>query len=598
MCGIAGYIDSTGVKKSVLEAMSDEIIHRGPDGSGMYISPNGTVGFAHRRLSIIDLSERGAQPMSNEDGSIWITYNGEIYNFPVIKKYLVDKNHFFKSNSDTEVIIHAYEEWGIECVKRLNGIFAFAIYDMKKNMVFIGRDRFGVKPLYYGFFDQDIFIFASEIKAITKHPSFKKDINWQAVGDYFKYRYIPSPRSIWENIFKLEHGFYACYSLIDKQFKKTKYYDLPYVLKNKKSTSLDEVLSGLEQAVKAQMLSDVELGTFLSGGIDSSSISVIAHKFNTEIKSFSIGFKPLEHSELRYSELVANYIGTKHITRVIDDLPEDIIEKNAYYYDEPLADSSCIPTFILSEMTASYLKVVLSGDGGDEVFGGYNWYDTYLSDYRNYFNSCFSWVKSLFNTTNVLPDFETYYNKLLLNRFNKDVFKNLFIPDIFDKVFEKDENLYEKYICSDFKCIRTLQYIDMNTFMVDDILVKVDRASMAHSLEVRVPFLDHEFVESVLCLPEEIYPSDSIGKPVLKKIMKGLLPDEIFSRTKQGFSAPLNKWSGFNSISEEIINGALIRDKIINMSFIEDLKEQNYVNSDAIMWMIFIFEKWYQRWGR
>ncbi|HPC40185.1 MAG TPA: asparagine synthase (glutamine-hydrolyzing) [Spirochaetota bacterium] len=598
MCGIAGYVDNAGVKKSVLQSMSDEIAHRGPDGAGEYISPDGTVGFSHRRLSIIDLSERGAQPMSNEDGSIWITYNGEIYNFPGIRKYLVDKKHIFKSNCDTEVIIHAYEEWGIECINRLNGIFAFAIYDMKRKIVFLGRDRFGVKPLYYGLFDNNIFIFASEIKAILKHPSFKKEINWQAVGDYFKYRYIPSPRSIWENIFKLEHGFYAYYSLTDKQLKKTRYYDLPRAVRNKKITSLDEVKTGFEQAVKSQMVSDVELGTFLSGGIDSSSVSAIAHTFNPKIKSFSIGFEPLEHSELRYSELVANYIGTKHITRVIDDLPEDIIEKNAYYYDEPLADSSCLPTFILSEMTAGYLKVVLSGDGGDEVFGGYNWYDTYLLDYRNYFNSCFSRVKSLFSKTRVLPDFEKYYNRLLLNRFNENVFKNLFMPDIFDKVFDKDENLYEKYASSDFKCIKSIQYIDMNTFMVDDILVKVDRASMAHSLEVRVPFLDHEFVESVLCLPEKIYPSDSTGKPVLKKLMKGSLPDEIFSRSKQGFSAPLNKWKGFSSISEEIANGFLIKDAVININFIEELKEQKYMNSDAIMWMIFIFEKWYQRWGR
>ncbi|MFZ5365200.1 MAG: asparagine synthase (glutamine-hydrolyzing) [Patescibacteria group bacterium] len=590
MCGIAGYITKNQVDEKVLIKMRDALSHRGPDDAGIFISADNKVGLAHRRLSILDLSPAGHQPMSSADEKIWITFNGEIYNFLEIRKELENKGQTFKSNGDTEVIIYAYKEFGTGCLEKFNGMFSFVIYDSSKNQLFFARDRFGIKPFHYGFLPNGDFVFASEIKAIVQHPNFQKEIDYGALGDYFKYRYIPSPRTIWKSIKKLPHGHLGILNLDNFDLKIEKYYDLPEKIIGQPNSSIEQVEELIKDAVKKRLISDVEVGTFLSGGIDSSSISYFANKEHEKIKSFSIGFMPEKYSELEDSEIVAEFLGTSHITKVIENVEDDIGDQLSYTYDEPHADSSNIPTYLLSKMTSENVKVALSGDGGDEIFAGYRWYRQYLLD------SKIEKIKALFGTgQSISEDFENYYNKLLLNRFDENKFKNLFAPEIYNQV-KNNENLFEKYLNAGFKNIRQIQFIDLNTFMADDILSKVDRASMAHALEVRVPFLDYRLVEAVFRLPQKDFPDDSYGKPILKKIMKNKLPKRVLSKRKKGFSAPVTQWPFYGRINQILLSGRAVEDGIIRKDFIQDLLDNKYENSAGMLWMAYIFEKWYQKW--
>jgi len=591
MCGITGLITKNQVDQNVLTKMREKLSHRGPDDAGIFINDVKNVGLAHRRLSILDLSEAGHQPMSSADKSIWITFNGEIYNYQEIKKELAELGYTFKSNTDTEMIIYAYQEFGTQCLEKFNGMFSFAIYDSNKNQIFCARDRFGIKPFHYGFLTNGDFVFASEIKALLEHPAFKKEIDFGALGDYFKYRYIPSPRTIWKNIKKLSPGHFGLLDLSNFNLKIEKYYDLPEKALDQPDSSVEEVEALIKDAVKKRLISDVEVGAFLSGGIDSSSISYFANQEHKNIKSFSIGFKPEKFSELPDSKLVAEFLGTNHITKIIDNVDDDLGEQLSHFYDEPHADSSNIPTFLLSKMTSEHVKVALSGDGGDEIFAGYRWYRQYLLDRK------IEKIKALFGIGQAIQDnFENYYNKLLLNRFDNEKFKKFFTPETYNQVKNNNENLFEKYLNKSFHSVRKIQYVDLSTFMVDDILAKVDRASMAHSLEVRVPFLDHRLVEAVFKLSADDFPDDSYGKPVLKKIMKNKLPKSVLSKRKKGFSAPVTQWPFYQKANQIILKGNAVKDGIIQKKFIQDLIDNKYENSAGMVWMTYIFEKWYQKW--
>ncbi len=445
-----------------------------------------------------------------------------------------------------------------------------------------------------------IFGFASEIKALVELPDFSKEIDYGAVGDYFKYRYIPSPRSIWKNISKLPHGHIACFDISNNALAVKKYYSLDESILHSKRSTIDDVGHFLIEAVRKRLVSDVEVGTLLSGGIDSSAVSAIASNYHSHITSFSVGFEPDEFSELPYSKTAAAFLKTDHITTTLGGISSELIDQLSYYYDEPLADSSCIPTYLLCDMVSNHVKVALSGDGGDEVFAGYGWYETYLNDnckpeHRGV-NKVVAAIKEWFNPGNSPSRFEDYYNRLLLNRFDSEKFRAFFSPDIYGLTMNESDDLFERYESKTFSSVRSLQYIDMNTFMVDDILTKVDRASMAHSLEVRVPFLDHKLVEAVFALPEKTFPQKSSGKPVLKSLMNGNLPQSILARQKKGFSAPLNQWKEFNDISKSVLDGQTLKDGLFQKKFILDLINNKYTNSDGMLWMVYIFEKWYQRW--
>ena len=581
--------------------MRDTLSHRGPDDAGIYLSGDKRVGLAHRRLSIIDLSQAGHQPMSDPDESLWIIFNGEIYNFQDIKKDLVQKGYRFRSNSDTEVIIHAYQEYGTACLELFNGMFAFAIFDQKNKILFIARDRFGIKPLYYSILGDGTFACASELKALVEHPGFQKSISISALGDYFKYRYIPSPHTIWKGIYKLPHSHYCIFDIEKRGFSVHRYYSLIEKIQGRRKATIEDVETSLYEAVKRRLISDVEVGTLLSGGIDSSTISLIAKGYSQSIKSFSIGFTPEEYSELAYSKMAADHIKTRHITEIVENFDDQLMEDLSYHFDEPLADSSCIPTFILCRMVEKHVKVALSGDGGDEVFAGYSWYQTYWNDFlrlngRPVFK-IISLIRNMFGTRQrYIPDFESYYNRLLLNRFDQDKLKRFLAPEVYTLFKQEDMRLFDPYLNSPFENVRLVQYIDMNTFMIDDILTKVDRASMAHSLEVRVPLLDHQLVENVFLLDERDFPTTSTGKPVLKRIVRDKLPEEILTRTKKGFSAPVATWIGFQDIKKTIRYGKTIKDGLFQEKFVKELLEDTLPNSQGMLWMLFIFEKWYQRW--
>lgn len=597
MCGISGIVSSEGVSLPLLTAIRDTMVHRGPDGCGNYISDCGKVGLSHRRLSIVELTELGAQPMVSHCDRYVITYNGEVYNHKELRNELVELGVVFKGNSDTEVVLNAYAVWREHCLQKFNGMFSFAIYDKEQETLFLARDRFGIKPLYYVFLDTGDFVFASELKAICAHPKFKREINKEAVLDYFRYRYIPSPKTIWKSSYKLPQSHYAIYDFKTSSFEVKKYYDLEKIVQNK-SSSINDVEKKLSSAVSMQLEADVEVGAFLSGGLDSSSITALALEYHKKIKTFSIGFSPEEFSELKYSKQVSDYLGIHHEYQVLDHIEKEILEHFSDIYDEPLADSSCIPTISLCKMTSKHLKVVLSGDGGDEVFSGYNWYSSYLKDYTSFKNTVINKLISLFGGKDIndIRCFENYYSNLLLGRFDHSVFEKMFSADFYNEVKNYRGDIFNSSLNRKNKSVRAIQFVDLNTFLPDDILVKVDRASMAYSLETRVPMLDHELVESVLSLDECDFPSSSTGKPILKKIVKGRLPEDIFTRDKKGFSAPVTQWEITQNMFSSLPFGILVEENIILKQYIEDLLTKEDDKSKAMLWMIYILENWCLKW--
>lgn len=599
MCAIVGYLKRKNindlVQPSILNNMRDSMWHRGPDDAGSFISTDRKIGLAHRRLSIIDLSKHGRQPMTNEDSTIWLTYNGEIYNFHSIKEILLKKGHIFKSHTDSEVIIHAYEEFGIDCIQLFEGMFAFALYDENKNKLFLVRDRFGIKPLYYGFLDSNTFAFSSELKGLSENPSFKKEIDNSALGDFFYYRYIPAPKSIWKNIFKLTHGSYIEFDI--KSFniiQIKKYYELSNVLESSNISSMEEVEDLINQAVKKRLISDVEIGTLLSGGVDSASISAIARKYHPKINSFTIGFNDLR-DESSYAKEIARYLKIPHFINFLNDLDFQTRDNMATCYDEPFADDSLFPTFALSKLTRKHVTVALSGDGGDEVFSGYIWYKRYIDQKKKLNAKSFSFFKRK-------KTFESQYHDLMGFGINSNSLKIIFSKKVFNYWNHNNSYLFEKYRNDKFSGVRQLQYIDFNSFLSDQILVKVDRASMANSLEVRVPMLDHKLIEAVFRLKEEDFPSNSFGKPVLKNLIQKELPSSVFERSKRGFGAPLYKWDAFNyrNLVSYVLKGEALKSGLFNKKSIENIFLSNNKELNKLQHYIFQFyclEVWYKKWG-
>lgn len=604
----------------------DTLANRGPDDEGIYLKTNAALG--HRRLSIIDL-KTGHQPMFNEDGTIVIVYNGEVYNFKELKDVLVKKGHRFNTHSDTEVIIHAYEEHGEDCVKLFNGMFAFAIWDSKNERLFLARDRFGKKPIYYGVFDNQ-FIFGSELKALLKHPSVRKEIDMPALSKYLAYEYVPSPYSIFKNIKKLESG--SRLILENGSHRAERYWDLSF--KHPDNFNLKDceskLLTLLKESVKRRLVSDVPLGVFLSGGVDSSSVvSMMAELMDPkEIKTFSIGFAEAPFDESSDAKRVAEYFGTDHHEEVLS--PKTMLEvfpKILAIMDEPFADSSIIPTYLVSRFARQYVKVALGGDGGDEFFLGY---PSFLA---HRFGNCFSILPNMTRKcalkilSRIRP---SSYRFLSLNsraqRFLKGLSlpeevrhqawigsilpqeqKMLFSPDImvdtdpFD-IYDLTNSLFQK--AKSLDPLDRAIYIYINMYLTDDILTKVDRASMANSLEVRAPFLDTEFAEFASSIPSEFKLRNFKKKWILKDTLKHKLPKETLAKPKQGFVVPLGKWlkEDLKPLLMEALNKSKIgREGIFNYSYINDLLHGKIAGRNDIhkeIWNLFIFEMWYDRWMR
>ena len=626
MCGICGYIHFDNTKRSsgdILRSMMDTIISRGPDDAGMFVRDSAALG--HRRLSIIDL-KTGHQPMSMNDGSKTIVYNGEVYNFIELKTVLLGKGHTFRTNSDTEVVLHAYEEYGEDCVKHFNGMFAFAIWDSKEKTLFLARDRFGKKPLYYTVFDNQ-FIFGSELKALLKHPAVKREIDLNALGKYLAYEYVPSPYSIFKNIYKLEAG--SRILVKNGAFKTDRYWDLSFNIREKfdHKEASSRVLELLKESVRKRLISDVPLGVFLSGGIDSSAVVCMMASLMDpkDIKTFSIGFKERSFDESGDARRVAEYFGTDHHEEILDPgVMLDVFPKILDLLDEPFADSSIIPTYLVSKFTRRHVKVALGGDGGDEIFLGYPSFLAHKLD------SYFGFVpgplkklplKLLLKCVKPSSDYMSLYFKV--KRFSRGLdfpeesrhqaWIGSFTPDeqkallISGRDSPHGSDIYgitEKY----FKSASALDpldraiYIYVKTYMTDDILAKVDRASMANSLEVRAPFLDTEFTEFATSIPASFKLKNFTTKWILKEALKGRLPEKNISKSKQGFAVPVAKWL------KEDLKGLLLdafhrtkieREGIFNYAYIDGLIKEFLANRNDTrkeIWALFMFEMWYDKW--
>ncbi|MFX0072312.1 MAG: asparagine synthase (glutamine-hydrolyzing), partial [Candidatus Hermodarchaeota archaeon] len=496
MCGIIGEISNQKIDIDKFTRMRDTLIHRGPDDDGLYINSQQNVTLGHRRLSIIDLSPAGKQPMKNEDGTIWLTFNGEIYNFKNIKNELINRGHIFSSNTDSEVIIHGYEEWGVNIIYKLNGMFAFGIWDEKKNQLFLARDRVGIKPLYY-YYNNQRFIFASEIKAIVEDKEIPRTINPEALKFYFMFAYVPSPLSIWKNINKLSPGHYLI--LRNNKYTVKKYWD---VRLRKNSDNEKEVINKIEEnlknSIRLRFISDVPVGTLLSGGIDSSIVTAIGSTIKKDLCSYTIGFEPEELSELKYAKLVANHLDIDNKDAILSAANiDDQFDKMLYYYDEPLGVSSIFPTFRVMDLISRDLKVALSGDGGDELFVGYAWYPRYLQYYKfRYLRPLFKFM--YFITKRILRIINnSFMNRismilikylLFLSRNDLDLFNylsDLYFPfkdlkKLFNKQFLlqiSDENFMKNYVNNGLNNVKDLQKLDFHTYLVDHNLTKIDRAS-------------------------------------------------------------------------------------------------------------------------
>lgn len=632
MCGITGFVDfQKNTKENTLQKMTDTLVHRGPDGQGkvMINSTNAQIGFGHRRLSIIDLSEHGKQPMSFQH--LTICFNGEVYNYREIKKELVQIGHIFVTDSDTEVILHAFYEWGTDCIHRFIGMFAIAIYDEKKEQITFIRDRAGVKPLFI-YHNNDLVLFASELKAFHAHPRFTKKINHNAVAAFLQYGNVPTPHCIFKNCFKVKPGEFIHFSMKDRQMSQHQYWnvynsynrpkiDLPY---NEAKIQMENILSS---AFNYRMVADVPVGIFLSGGYDSVSVASILQKNRTEkIKTFTIGVPDIGLNEAPYAKDIAAHLGTDH-TEIECTQAEalELVKDLPYYYDEPFADSSAIPTTLVSMMAKKDVTVALSADAGDEVFAGYNRYD-YMLRYRKTLNRIPSIArKSIVSLMNVIPsnsipilkekyNFHNRYEKLkqvLNDPSEENIMLSLsqqFTSSQTEKLLTNfisplDTAYMSKELMDEHKSSLTyMMAIDYQTYLVDDILQKVDRATMTASLEGREPFLDHRIIEFAATLPDNFKYQNGVKKRILRDIVHQYVPQELLDRPKMGFAIPIGDWmmNELKPLVEEYISETRIKkQQILNWSEVNAIKKAFFDGKkeyDNKVWYILMFEMWYEKW--
>ena len=623
MCGIAGFISkekeiSTAERADLLDKMCRVITHRGPDEQGTVLTGRAALGM--RRLSIIDLKS-GQQPIYDCTGDLAIIFNGEIYNFKELKAELESLGHHFKTNSDTETIVHAYEEFGENCLEKLRGMFAFAIWNEKEESLFIARDRVGKKPLFYNLNDQGDFIFGSELKVLLTHGEVSREIDFSALDAYLTFGYVPEEFCIFKNIKKLLPGHFITFK--NGKVETKKYWDFCYEKQSEIKTEsqyIEELRELIKEAVNIRLISEVPLGAFLSGGVDSSSIVAMMSQISeTPVKTFSIGFNEDTFNELKFARLAAKHFNTEHHEFIVTPDLVEIVDDLVWHFDEPFADSSALPTYMVSKMAREFVTVVLSGDGGDELFAGYTRYvtDKKRSGLSNLPKAIRKGILQtvseklphgakgknfLYNAS--LDAVERYVDSI--SHFNPLRKKSLYSSGLQGKLngnFGAGESVYLKIAekIATGNAVDKLLYLDSKTYLPSDILTKVDRMSMAASLEARVPLLDHKLIEYVQKIPSDLKLKGLETKYIFKKAMEGIVPSEILYRAKQGFGVPIEEW--INNQLRTRIHETLLESKTLERGYFEKSYIQTLLDEHSkgrrdhshALWILWMLELWHRQ---
>jgi asparagine synthase (glutamine-hydrolysing) len=636
MCGVVGFLSSEN-QETLLAQMVQTQTHRGPDDSGYFICDEMGVHLGHNRLSIQDISEHAHQPFISDCQQYVLVFNGEVYNFNEIREELIGLGYLFISTSDTEVILYAYKEWGIDAIDRFIGMFAFSLYDREKRKLFLVRDRSGIKPLYY-YADEENFLFASELKAFHVHAAFKKDINKEILPFYFQFAYIPAPHTIYNRCYKLEPGHYMEYDLVEKSYQIIKYWDINrFYLMDKFDKSEEEIVEDIEklliEASQYRMVSDVPVGVFLSGGYDSSIVTSLLQNHQKEpLQTFTIGFEQKEFNEANDAKKIAHYLKSEHVEQYCTkEEMLSLIDQLPFYFDEPFADDSTLPTMLVSKLARKKVTVALSADGGDEIFFGYSKYfalqqfmkirtskvkSRLLKIVVNLLND-----KSVLRLNALLPKSKRQAN--IVDKFNK--FKNMmnartpqemFIrssskveADFLDEILEDGKfTAFDTTAFSGFENLKTVAYmdqmmaVDYKTFMVDDVLCKVDRATMSVSLEGREPLLDHRLAEYMARVPTELKYHQGRGKYLLREVLGKYLPREMTDKPKAGFTVPLKEWL-LNELKPKALasleSPILREDAIFKEDALEEMTvslREGEIKNATLIWMIISYVMWRERW--
>lgn len=622
MCGIAGIFELRTTRepaRELLEAMNQAQFHRGPDEGEVHTEAG--LGLAHRRLSIIDLAS-GQQPMFSADGSLCIVFNGEIYNFRELARELSTLGYQFRTHSDTEVILYAWEEWGEQCVERFRGMFAFALYDRNTSSLFLARDRFGIKPLFYSVLADGRVLFASELKALKADPELPRKLDARAVEDYFALGYVPEPKTIYCNVHKLRPGHTLLFERGQPEPLQKQYWDLPFreIAVASEADLQDELLMRLKEAVQVRLVSEVPLGAFLSGGVDSSAVVAMMAELQADpVNTCAIGFDVKTFNETEYAQAVAERYRTNHFQQTVRSDDFDLLDELAALYDEPYADSSAIPTYRVCQLARQRVTVALSGDGGDEHFAGYRRYRWHMNEekVRSYLplgmrRALFGTAGRLYPKADWAPRMfraKATFQALARNSVEAYLFSVSICSEeqrsaLFSDALKRElqgysvDSVFHEYAANSptDHPLSMIQYLDMKTYLVGDILTKVDRASMAHSLEVRVPFLDHPLAEWVSGLPPEWKLRGQEGKYLLKKSLEKHLPADVLYRPKMGFGVPLAKWFRGplrDRLRRDLLEGGLAATGMFNQTYLSQLVDEHQSgrrDHSAPLWSLLMFQ--------
>lgn len=626
MCGIAGILnfDQSRPDRDVIQSMTNAIRHRGPDGQGLHVSA--PIALGHRRLAILDLSSAGSQPMSNEEKTVWITYNGEIYNFMDVRRELESCGHHFRSSTDTEVVIHAYQEWGVDCLKRLNGMFAFGLWDEGQQRLWLVRDRLGVKPLFYARLPRAL-VFGSEIKALLEHPAVDRKIDFEALAYYLALNYTPAPYTLFDGVRQLLPGHYL---LVDSsgRMEDTEYWDLAYREGNyrKEQDYIEEFCSLLEDSVRLRLVSDVPFGAFLSGGIDSSSVAYwMSCSMHEPVKTFSIGFHEAAFNELRYARQVSELIHDEHHEQAVTAQAAAILPELVWHAEEPTADSSMVAVYYLAQMTRQHVKMALSGDGADEIMAGYETYQAYYL--HRLYRSVPRWIRRGILTPLVMAipvsegkvalDFKLrrfvgsgeYSSEdahaLWRMIFGAEDRSRLLAPIWHQQLARAD--VLELYRAAFARTnardpLNRMLYVDTRFYLPNDMLVKVDRMTMAHGLEARGPFLDYRLAEFVASVPPGLKLKGLRQKKyLLKAAMRGRLPDSILDRKKEGFNLPNAAWlrGDLRTFAADHLSPRRIKEMgFLDASVVQTLADDHFkgtADNSHQLWCLLTLSLWWQQ---